>query len=912
MADINGTMVSETLTGTSGYDSIWGSGGDDTLYGLGAKDTLDGGQGNDVMLGGADWDVYYVQQPGDQIVELDGEGGGDRVYSFIDYTLPAGVYLEWIVLLGTAVSGTGNDFDNFLLGNAGANVLNGLGGVDVLKGGAGADVLYGGNGNDQLTWDSADTLIDGGAGYDTLYVNDEDSNQLDLTSLDDGRILGIEAVVVSGSAGGRVILSAGDVIAMSDTDGLTINGTGVVQLRGSWTFGGSSGSGWDTYLNYSQGGAQVSLQAGLQIVLSNSNARDVSSPGPGRGFTLTGASAGDAAGTTAKGAGDVNGDGFGDLIVSAPGADAGASAYVVFGAATAASTNLSSIDGTNGFRLLGGVGDGAVVASAGDVNADGFADVIIGCPDADANGTSSGATYVVFGGAGSSASEFALSELDGSNGFRIVGAAEFDRSGASVSAAGDINGDGFGDIIIGAPGASPNGKDSGASYVVFGKAGGFSASIDLSTLDGANGFQIFGSAAGDVVGTSVSAAGDVNGDGFDDLVIGAPGVDGSGNRTGAAYVVFGSDAPFAGNLELSDLDGSNGFRIRPAGYVAYAGFSVSGAGDVNGDGFADILVGAPALAFGRFYGGPGHAYVIYGHAGAHPDEFALSSLDGSNGFALVGLNDYESAGWQVSAAGDANGDGFDDLLISQLKSAFDADGASYLVFGRSGVVAPRLALGDLGDPGSAGYLLLGARRVAAAGDVDGDGFADMIFGDPLAGPAGAAYVHLGGRFNGSPTLQVSGRGDDVLSGNSHRDVLVSGRGDDTLFGAGGRDALHAGADNDRIWVADDRFVRVDGGSGRDVLVLRGDANTWDFTGLPATRVQGIEIIQLRDDDMTLQLAPGVVLDMSDSSNTVKIKGAPGSTVDLVGDWHQVRDVGDYYVFRDGQARVLIEHDLTVI
>ena len=168
---------------------------------------------------------------------------------------------------------------------------------------------------------------------------------------------------------------------------------------------------------------------------------------------------------------------------------------------------------------------------------------------------------MVFGKAGGFAANLNLSTLDGSNGFKLSGVAAGDYSGSSVSAAGDVNGDGFGDLIIGAYGADPNGSDSGASYVVFGKAGGFAANLNLSTLDGSNGFKLSGEAAGDHSGSSVSAAGDVNGDGFGDLIIGASGADPNGSYSGASYVVFGKAGGFAANLNLSTLDGSNGFKL---------------------------------------------------------------------------------------------------------------------------------------------------------------------------------------------------------------------------------------------------------------------------------------------------------------------------------------------------------------
>lgn len=121
-----------------------------------------------------------------------------------------------------------------------------------------------------------------------------------------------------------------------------------------------------------------------------------------------------------------------------------------------------------------------------------------------------------------------VSTLLGNNGFRINGEAASDHSGLTVSEAGDLNGDGFGDVIIGAPEADPHGRSSGAAYVVFGKSGGYNTDLDLSSLDGTNGFRIQGGATFDYAGWSVSAAGDVNGDGFADVIIGAIG-NGSSN-----------------------------------------------------------------------------------------------------------------------------------------------------------------------------------------------------------------------------------------------------------------------------------------------------------------------------------------------------------------------------------------------
>jgi hypothetical protein len=262
--------------------------------------------------------------------------------------------------------------------------------------------------------------------------------------------------------------------------------------------------------------------------------------------------------------------------------------YVVFGKAGGftSNINLSSLNGTTGFKLSGAAANeftGGSVSSAGDVNGDGFGDLIVGAPGADPNGTDSGASYVVFGKAGGFSADINLASLDGLTGFKIAGAVVGDYSGYSVGRAGDVNGDGFDDLIVGANRADPNGSGSGASFVVFGKASGFSPTINLASLDGFTGFKLAGAVAGDGSGKFVSGAGDVNGDGFDDLIVGAPGADPSGSSSGASYVVFGGDfrneVDFVGTPGNDDLNGTAADEIL-----------ISGLGDDTLDGAVGVDV----------------------------------------------------------------------------------------------------------------------------------------------------------------------------------------------------------------------------------------------------------------------------------------------------------------------------------
>ncbi len=220
---------------------------------------------------------------------------------------------------------------------------------------------------------------------------------------------------------------------------------------------------------------------------------------------------------------------------------------------------------------------------------------------------------MVFGKAGSFGASFDLTDLSGGNGFVINGIDEGDSSGLSASSAGDVNGDCFNDLLIGASGASPNGQSgAGESYVVFGKAGGFRTSFDLANLNGSNGFVLQGIDAGDRSGSSVSSAGDVNGDGFDDLLIGAEEADPNGQSgAGESYVVFGKAGGFRTSFDLADLDGSNGFVLQGIDAGDRSGFSVSSAGDVNDDGFDDLIVGA-VFADPNGQSDAGESYVVFG------------------------------------------------------------------------------------------------------------------------------------------------------------------------------------------------------------------------------------------------------------------------------------------------------------
>lgn len=396
------------------------------------------------------------------------------------------------------------------------------------------------------------------------------------------------------------------------------------------------------------------------------------------------------------------------------------------------------------------------LTSAGDVNGDGFDDFLIDVLKGDGLGngrSNSGEVFLIWGRTDPLASiDFANL---GSAGVQILGAETNDYIGSALSGAGDVNGDGFDDFLIGAPSTSgPNNSRTGAgeTYLIFGKAT-FSETLDLANL-GADGVIIYGAEINDNSGRSVAGIGDVNGDTWDDILIGASSADGPANgRNGAgeSYVIYGQPT-FSQTLDLA-TNGTADIVIYGAELGDLSGNASAKAGDVNNDTFADFLIGAPyADGVGNNRDSSGESYLVYGGSNL-PAVIDLANL-GSAGVVLVGAEMTDFSGAVLSEAGDTNNDGFDDFLIGVLLgdgpgNGRNTSGETYLIFGSDQLSSTI----DLGNLGTSGTIIYGAEAQDISGsslsggmDVNGDQFDDVLIGAPSGDGDNNCYMSTGDSY----------------------------------------------------------------------------------------------------------------------------------------------------------------------
>jgi hypothetical protein len=441
-------------------------------------------------------------------------------------------------------------------------------------------------------------------------------------------------------------------------------------------------------------------------------------------------------GYAVAGAGDINADGAGDVIVGARfyhDGEVNEGAVFVYQGAAAGPVNaiqLLQINQTDA-RM------GHSLSTAGDVNGDGYADIIIGAYMYDEGQTNEGVAFIHHGS---------------QNGVQAVPAITLEGNqteaqfGWAVASAGDVNGDGYGDIIVGARFYDSGQANEGAAFVYHGSDDGIHALAD-SKLESNQGEAWMGSA--------VASAGDVNGDGYSDIVIGSYAYDSGQNDEGIALVYHGmasSVGTYCKPIELNQAE-------------AYVGYSVSNAGDVNGDGLDDVIVGAPYVDSGE--PNEGMAVIYYGNTatGVGSHESLQCNQAGAN------------FGHSVSGAGDVNGDGYDDVIVGAI--SFDkgvVQGAAFIFYGGAGGINPNPAI--VLDNNLVGTEY--GASVSSAGDINRDGYSDVLVGapnysksNPAVAKAGAVYIYLGS-FNG---IVASGTMVTADLENSHLGIEVANAGD---------------------------------------------------------------------------------------------------------------------------------------
>ena len=593
--------------------------------------------------------------------------------------------------------------------------------------------------------------------------------------------------------------------------------------------------------------------------------------------TFRGSGSNDAFGESVAGIGDFNGDGIDDFAVGVPGASANAGySYVVFGQTGdfAASVDAGDIaNGTQpGFQIGTTLGNGQMIGTdvtgIGDVNGDGLDDLLVSAPLADVGGNADqGQAYVIYGNA--AAPDVNVGLLSSATGFAIDGFLAGQELGSSVAGVGDVDGDGTDDFLVGSESFGVNNADLGSAYLFFGDAQNTSASVGVNSLDGSTGYRFIGLDLGDNMGSSVAHAGDIDGDGFEDFIIGAANADGDGNTiidAGEAYVVLGGQDnlqaldTFGGTtadgiIDLGDLNGNNGFRVVGGAAGDGTGGSVAGIGDVNDDGFADIAVGAPgtgsdAGAVSIIYGrGPGGVSVTRNGSEADQTIYGGVGSDTLRGFGgddtLLG-----AAGSDTLVGGDGDdtliGGGNNDVLDggAGADALIGGDGNDTVTYAGAltGVqvnLTTGVATGDqtVGDTFDSIESVRGSNFIDA---LTGDGNANTLRGldgsDVLDGLDGADELFGGGgndvlHGGGANDILSGDIGNDELHGDGGNDNLSGGMGDDELFGGEGNDTLRGNSDHDELYGGagiDD----IQGGGGNDFLeggsgadTLRGNAGT---------------------------------------------------------------------------------------
>ncbi len=411
-----------------------------------------------------------------------------------------------------------------------------------------------------------------------------------------------------------------------------------------------------------------------------------------------------------SGAGDINGDGFDDVIVGAPDYDNGQSdegvAFVYYGSSKGIGDIASVMLESNQANAA----MGKSVSSAGDVNGDGYGDIIVGAIFYSNGEQFEGGAFVYYGSTdGVDKNKFTILQSNQPNALM----------GRSASSAGDVNGDGFGDVIVGAE-AYDNGQfNEGAALLYMGSVNG----INPQAL-----VKLEGNQDAAYMGYSVANAGDINSDGFSDVLVGLPYYSNDEAWEGSVHVYYGS---------ISGLNSGSRYVLEIDQAEANFGWSVAGIGDVNADGYPDIVVGAPQWNNGTDQ--EGAAFLYYGSSSG-PTKNNVQALQRDQKDARMGES--------VAGAGDVNGDGYSDVIIGASQGYREINSNNVIIKKHTGkvYVFGGSSTGIIQNPFSSLEVFeenaCFGQSVASVGDLNRDGYSDIIVGAPYFN-GGAGFVAYG-------------------------------------------------------------------------------------------------------------------------------------------------------------------------
>ena len=704
----------------------------------------------------------------------------------------------------------------------------------------------------------------------------------------------------------------------------------------------------DTLGRVNNGGAWILFgsENGLPVLDQNT----ITNLRPDQGIFFAGAYNGDIMGTGINALGDFNGDGYKDVIISSHWPD---KIYVIFGGPNGSwgngTVDLATIDAgdnTHGFVIRNaGVNpnnpsapgydswNGVGVGGGGDFNGDGYSDLLFGNREAGPN--NSGAGYVLYGGAGvnkniamdwsnpatgTGSNQTWAHFPAGVNGTMIINSFTGTVTnssqvngvdlGDSINNVGDVNGDGIDDFVIADPRANNimsqgYGASAGTAYLVYGKEGGLGASLDLKNLTLDQGIRInaqhyewLGSTRQDYSTNTITALGDINGDGIGDFAISAPYSE--PGDPGRVWVIYGKAGGYTSDINLDALN------------------TVGVPSQFNTNPTFDSSVGSLIL----------NEKATYNSA---TGKWTQSTVD-------------EWFGVSIRAGGDINGDGIDDFIIGARYADRpgmgngDNAGAVYVVYGTEHGLPAIWSIKDVINDPSKGFVLYGEGagyelgNGVAMGDWNGDGMADIATGaynaDFTANDSGAMYVYYSSSdsftkkyTNGDDYLVADGKDDH---GNPVNDYLLGGAGNDTIVNIGTMDYANGGEGNDFIHIVSTDFLGVNGGSGTDTLVFDGQGLDINLSVMK-TKVISFEKFDLGHGGNSLTVKLDDVLRMGeadlmfkDGKKQLVVNGDTSGTVDLVKTgvtWTESSATGSdghaYKVYSSGTGELWVEDHVQV-